>query len=54
MFETRCLKIKLKPGSMERVKDWAAEIKRRKDEAMVTLEAEGVIVESVFLDSTEH
>jgi hypothetical protein len=54
MSETLCLKIKLKPGSLERVKEWSLEINRRKDEAMETLEAEGIIVESFFLDSTEH
>jgi hypothetical protein len=52
MYETVCTKIlKLKPGSLERVREWAAEINRRADEALATLREEGVVVESVFLES---
>ena len=54
MFETNCVRIRLKPGSMERVREWAAEITRRSDEALATLRDEGVVVESVFLDSGEE
>ncbi len=52
MLETRCVKIKLKPGSLERVRQWAAELNGRKEEALATLRDEGVVVESVFLEST--
>jgi Family of unknown function (DUF6176) len=51
--ETRCVKILLKPGSVERVQEWAAELNRRQEEALATLRDEGVYVESVFLDRTE-
>ena len=54
MFETRCMKIKLKSGSLERVKEWVLELNQRKDEVIQTLDAEGVVIESVFLDSTEQ
>jgi Family of unknown function (DUF6176) len=54
MLETRCVKIKLKPDSLERVREWAAEINRRADEALATLRDEGVVVESVFLDSNSE
>lgn len=50
MFETRCVKVRLKPGSLERVREWAETINRRKDEALATLRDETVVVESVFLD----
>ncbi len=50
----RCVKIKLKPDSLPRVREWAAEINMRKDEALATLEDEGVVLESFFLDSSEH
>ncbi|HEX2910125.1 MAG TPA: DUF6176 family protein [Chloroflexia bacterium] len=50
-METRCVKIKLKPGSLERVRAWAAELNRRPDEVLATLRDEQVIVEAVFLDS---
>src|SRR2546430_5225723 len=54
MWETRCVKVKLKAGSLEHVKEWAAEMNRRADEALATLEDEGVVVESAFLDSTDE
>jgi hypothetical protein len=52
MFETRCMKIKLKEGSLERVREWAETINRRRDEALETLRDEEVVIESAFLDST--
>lgn len=53
MYETRCWKIKLKPSSIDRVREWAKTINERKDEALETLRDETVIVESWFLDRTE-
>lgn len=52
MFETRCFKVRLKPDSIERVREWAAMINARKDEAIESLKDETVVVESVFLDRT--
>lgn len=40
--------IKLKSDSMEQVEAWRSEIERRKAEAVETLKAEGVTVESWF------
>jgi hypothetical protein len=40
----------LRPGSRERVREWASEILRRKEEALETMRDEGVLVESVFLE----
>ncbi len=54
MFETRCVKIKLKPDSIERVRQWAQTLNARSDEALETLRDETVVVESVFLDRTEQ
>src|ERR687886_238111 len=54
MYETRCVKIKLKPNSIERVREWAETLNRRRDEAIETLRDETVVVESVFLDRTEQ
>lgn len=53
MSETRCWKIKLKPNSLDRIREWAQTINRRKDEALETLRDETVILESVFLDQTD-
>lgn len=52
MFPTRCMKIRLKENSLERVREWAATLNQRKEEALATLKDESVVVESVFLDST--
>ncbi|MGI8668723.1 MAG: DUF6176 family protein [Aridibacter sp.] len=53
-YETRCVKIKLKPNSLNKVSNWAKTINERKDEALVTLRDEGVILETVFLDLTSE
>lgn len=52
--ETRCVKIKLKPDSIEKVRTWAKTINERRDEALATLRDEGVILESVFLDQNSE
>ncbi len=51
-YETRCFKIKLKPNSLEKVREWAKVINERKTEAIKTLRDEAVILETVFLDET--
>ncbi len=53
-YETRCIKIKLKPNSLEKVREWARTINKRKDEALATLLDENVILETVFLDETSE
>ena len=53
-METICVKVKLRPGSLELVHEWADELRSRADEVLATLRDEGVVVESVFLDSNEQ
>ena len=53
-YETRCVKIKLKPNSLEKVREWTRTINERKDEVLATLRDEGVIVEAVFLDQNSE
>ena len=53
-METVCVKVKLKPGSLEQVHEWAEELRSRADEVLATLRDEDVAVESVFLDSNEQ
>lgn len=53
-YETRCGKIKLKPNSIEKVRDWAKTVNERKAEALATLRDESVILESVFLDQNSE
>ena len=49
-MKTRAVRIKLKPGSLGRVREWAAEITRRRDEALVTLRNETIYLEAFFLE----
>lgn len=44
------MRVRLRPGSLERVREWAAELNSRRDEVLATLRDEGVRIESVFLD----
>lgn len=53
-YLTRGIKIKLKPNSLERVREWARIITERKDEALATLRDEDVILEAVFLDQNSE
>ncbi len=53
-YETRCVKIKLKQNSLEKVREWQRTINERKAEALATLRDEGVILETVFLDQTSE
>jgi hypothetical protein len=52
--KTKCVKIRLRPGCLNRAREWAAEINRRSDEALATLRDEGVFIESAFLDRTSE
>lgn len=45
-----CTKIKLKEGTDRQAKEWAAELNRRSGEVLEALKAEGVTIETVFLD----
>ncbi len=48
--DANCVRIKLKKGSLEGVRKWFQTLRERSDEVIETLENEGVIIESVFLD----
>lgn len=39
-MKTRTVRIKLQPNLLKRVRKWAAEVARRKDEALTTLRDE--------------
>ena len=51
MKEVRCVKIKLKPNSIGRVREWVSELETRRDEALATLRDESAFLETYFLDS---
>lgn len=44
--------MRIKSGSVGRVREWAAELTGRRDEVLATMRDETARVESVFLDST--
>jgi hypothetical protein len=48
--ETVCVRVRLKEGSLPRVRAWAKELNARRDEVLATLVNEGVRIESAFLD----
>nr|WP_041297106.1 DUF6176 family protein [Janthinobacterium sp. Marseille] len=54
MNEVVCARIRLKPDSLKLVREWAAHLAAHREEAMHILAAEGVVIESVFLDSVEN
>jgi hypothetical protein len=45
-----CRRIRLKSGSLDRVREWARTIAERREEALATLRDEGVTLESAFLE----
>ena len=47
-----CARVRLKPGVLPRVRAWAAHLALHREEALHSLAAEGVSIESVFLDSS--
>lgn len=49
MGATKCMFIKLKPGSEPRVREWAEVLNSRQGEVYEALRAEGVELESAFL-----
>jgi hypothetical protein len=44
----------IKPGKTQALRDWYAELESRRDEALQTLENEGVRQEAAFILATEH
>ena len=48
-MESRCALVKLKLGTLDRAREWARVLNERKNEVIVTLRDEAVVVESVFL-----
>lgn len=53
-METICIKTKLKKGSLEDVRKWFQTLREKPDEVLQSLEKEGVIIESAFLDKQGH
>lgn len=50
MTEMQCLKIRIKAGQTEYARQWIAGLAARRDEVQVALAAEGITIESIFLN----
>ncbi|PTU75966.1 DUF6176 family protein [Pseudomonas mangrovi] len=50
--DVTCVRVRLKPDMLARVREWAAFVSTHRQEALQTLKAEGVEIESVFLESS--
>ncbi|MEO0841027.1 MAG: DUF6176 family protein [Cyanobacteria bacterium J06643_5] len=50
-METCCWKIKIKPGMLNRVRQWVDEVCQRREEYIEAIAAERSYVEAIFLDS---
>lgn len=55
IYQTKCVKIQLRPNSLERVREWAQALNDvRRSEALATLRDETVVFEAAFLDQTDE
>jgi hypothetical protein len=52
MVETTLIKQRVEPDKVSRLKDWLTNVQNREEEALATLEDEGVLTESAFLEET--
>jgi len=50
IYETQCLKIRIKSGSTQKVLEWFKTVNRRLDEAYEAIGKEGIVIQSIFLD----
>ena len=50
-METRCVRVRIRQGSLDAVHEWARTINGRREEAVATLRNELVRIESVFLET---
>jgi hypothetical protein len=50
-METSCVRVRIRQGSLDAVREWARTINGRREEAVATLRNELVQIESVFLEA---
>lgn len=51
MADVVLTKQRIEPGKTDRLREWCAEIREREDEALATLEDEGMHAEAAFVES---
>lgn len=54
MAEVALTKQKVEPGKTDRLREWTEEIRDREDEAIATLENEGMHLEAAFVEHTDE
>lgn len=54
MVDVVLTKQKIEPGKTPRLKEWMGEIRTREDEAIETLESEGMHSEAAFIERTDE
>ena len=52
-MESVVIKTRIRPDKIEEAREWFSELIDRKDEVLASMKAEGVHIESAFLDSQE-
>jgi len=54
VLRTICIRTKVDPECLDEIREWFNTLKERLSETMETLESEGVVVESAFLDRHDN
>ncbi|MFI6930342.1 DUF6176 family protein [Streptomyces sp. NPDC050287] len=49
-MHTRCIRIRLRPGTTERAAEWLRDFERRREESLTSMRSSGMVWESAFLD----
>ncbi|CAL9499467.1 DUF6176 family protein [Streptomyces sp. enrichment culture] len=49
-MHTRCIRIRLRPGTADRAAEWLRDFERRKEESLEAMRYSGMVWESAFLD----
>jgi hypothetical protein len=47
---TRCIRIRLRPGTTERAAEWLRDFEKRRGESLASMRNSGMVWESAFLD----
>ena len=53
MADVELVRQRVRPGRVERLREWMAEVREREDEALATLRDEGMLTETASLDERE-
>jgi len=54
MPQSECIRVRLKPGMTDKFVQWARQIPNRLDEVKASMNAQGVLEQSIFLDHSPN